>query len=254
MAIESKIESTFERIIIAVIPAYNEGAVVGAVVDGVRAHGLPVLVVDDGSTDSTAVEAKAAGATVLHREQNLGKGAALQVGFRWALEEGAEAILTLDADGQHDPAEIPHFLEAFKDGDDDLIIGARNFDDMPWTRYTMNVLGRWTFSRVMGQPMPDNQSGYRLLSRRLAMACLQSDERGYEFEVDMIVRCIEQGYTLGWVPIRTIYNDHPSHINHVKHVYRYLRLLWQVRQRLKDAPRKAKGELVRARQPVELSD
>jgi len=254
MAIESKIELTFRSAIIAVIPAYNESAAVGGVVQGVRAHRLPVLVVDDGSTDDTAEEAKTAGATVLHTRQNLGKGAALQAGFRWALEGGAEAILTLDADGQHDPAEIPHFLSAFRSGDDDLIIGARNFDDMPWTRYTMNILGRWTFSRVMGQPMPDNQSGYRLLSRRLAAACLQSGESGYEFEVDMIVRCIEHGYTLGWVPIRTIYNDHPSHINHVKHVYRYLRLLWQVRRRVQNAPRKAQGELVAARQPVELSD
>lgn len=254
MVIESKIEPTFTSTIIAVIPAYNEGAEVGTVVRAVRGHGLPVVVVDDGSTDATAAEARAAGAVVMTTEHNRGKGAALQVGFRWALEEGAEALLTLDADGQHDPAEIPHFLDAFSGGDDDLIIGARNFDDMPWTRYTMNVLGRWTFSRVMGQPMPDNQSGYRLLSRRLALECLQSGEAGYEFEVDMIVRCIEQGFTLGWVPIRTIYNDHPSHINHVKHVYQYLRLLWQVRRRLKDAPPPAKGELVTARRRVELRE
>ena len=253
MATESRIEPTLSTVI-AVIPAYNEAAEVGKVVQAVHAHQLPVVVVDDGSTDSTAAEARAAGATVLHTERNLGKGAALQVGFRWALEEGAGALLTLDADGQHDPAEIPRFLEAFTRGDDDLIIGARNFDDMPWTRYTMNVLGRWTFSWVMGQPMPDNQSGYRLVSRRLALDSLESEERGYEFEVDMIVRCIEQGYTLGWVPIRTIYNDHPSHINHVKHVYQYLRLLWQVRQRLKDVPRRTKSDLVRARQPVELGE
>ena len=251
MVTESKIERPLNSII-SVIPAYNEAAEVGTVVRGVRTHQLPVIVVDDGSTDRTAAAARAAGAVVLHNSRNSGKGAALQVGFRWALEEGCEAILTIDADSQHDPAEIPSFLEAYANGEDDLIIGARNFDDMPWTRYTMNVLGRWTFSWVMGRPMLDNQSGYRLLSRRLALACLQSDESGYEFEVDMIVRCIEQGYSLRWVPISTIYNDHPSHINHVKHVYQYLRLLWQVRQRVKAAPRK--GELVRARQTAELRE
>ena len=253
MVTESKIERTLDSIIV-VIPAYNEAAEVGTVVHGVRAYQLPVLVVDDGSTDQTAAQAKAAGAVVLSHHQNSGKGAALQAGFRWALEEGFEAILTLDADSQHDPAEIPHFLDAYTRGDHDLIIGARNFDNMPWTRYTMNVLGRWTFSWVMGEPMLDNQSGYRLLSRRLALACLHSDESGYEFEVDMIVRCIEQGYSLDWVPISTIYNDHPSHINHVKHVYQYLRLLWQVRQRVKAAPRETQGELVRARQPAELGE
>lgn len=238
----------------AVIPAYNEAAEVGNVVRAVRAHHLSVVVVDDGSTDGTAAVAEAAGAAVLRNGRNLGKGAALQAGFRWVLEEGAAAILTLDADGQHDPAEIPKFLEAYARDDHDLIIGARDFDDMPWTRYTMNVLGRWTMSRVMGQPIPDNQSGYRLLSPRLAASCLQSEEGGYEFEVDMIVRCIEHGYMLGWVPIRTIYNHHPSHINHVKHVIQYLRLLWQVRRRLKDVPRAPEGKLATARRPLEMRD
>ena len=254
MVTKSRTEQLFNTVIIAVIPAYNEAAEIGKVVSAVRAHRLPVVVVDDGSTDGTAAAAEAAGAAVLGIGRNLGKGAALQTGFRWALEEGAEAILTLDADGQHDPAEIPQFLGAYAQGDHDLIIGARNFDDMPWTRYTMNVLGRWTFSWIMGQPMPDNQSGYRLLSRRLAASCLQSQEGGYEFEVDMIVRCIEQGYTLGWVPIRTIYNRHPSHINHVRHVVQYVRLLWQVRRRLKDAPRAPAGKLAAARRPLEMSD
>ena len=82
--------------------------------------------------------------------------------------------------------------------------------------------------------MPDNQSGYRLLSSRLAAASLASRERGYEFEVDMIVICLQRGYTLGWVPIQTIYNGERSHINHVQHVYNYLRLLWRVRQQLQE--------------------
>jgi hypothetical protein len=115
----------------------------------------------------------------------------------------------------------------------DLIIGARNFDDMPWTRYTMNTLGRWTFSRLMGQPMLDNQSGYRLLSRRQAQAALAGQEDGYEFEVEMIVICLRHGYRLGWLPIKTIYNQEPSHINHVQHVFQYLRLLWRVRRQMK---------------------
>ncbi|MDX1664922.1 MAG: glycosyltransferase family 2 protein [Candidatus Promineifilaceae bacterium] len=219
--------------VLVVIPAYNEAAAVGQVVASVRAQGLPALVVDDGSTDRTAAEAAEAGAIIIRLGRNSGKGAALQAGFRYALDEAYDAVITLDADGQHDPAEIPRFLDAFWSRTDDLIIGARNFDDMPWTRYTMNILGRWTFSWVVGETMLDNQSGYRMVSRRLVAASLRSPESGYEFEVDMIIICLEEDLSLGWVPIRTIYNEHPSHINHVKHVLQYLRLLMQIRRRLK---------------------
>jgi glycosyltransferase involved in cell wall biosynthesis len=219
--------------VLAIIPTFNEQNQVGRVVRGVCDHGVPVLVVDDGSTDESAARAEEAGAMLLRQGKNQGKGAALRRGFRWGIEHGYDALLTLDADCQHDPEDIPQFLAAIATTDYDLIIGARNFDDMPWTRYTMNVLGRWTFSWVMGQPMPDNQSGYRLLSRRLAEATLSSEEDGYEFEVEMIVICLQRGYQLGWVPIKTIYNQEPSHINHVKHVYNYLRLLWRVRKQLR---------------------
>ncbi|MDT8307289.1 MAG: glycosyltransferase family 2 protein [Anaerolineae bacterium] len=219
--------------ILAVVPTYNEQNQVEKVVRGICEFGVPVLVVDDGSTDDSAARAEAAGAILLRQETNQGKGAALRRGFLWALDHGYDAILTLDADCQHHPGDIPQFLQAYAGGDYDLIIGARNFEDMPWTRYTMNVLGRWTFSWVMGQPMPDNQSGYRLLSARLAEATLTSKEDGYEFEVEMIVICIQRGYQLGWVPIRTIYNEEPSHINHIQHVYNYLRLLRRVRRQLR---------------------
>jgi glycosyltransferase involved in cell wall biosynthesis len=218
--------------ILALIPAYNEQNKVGVVVAGVRAHGLPVLVVDDGSTDETPARAEAAGAVVVRQEKNQGKGVALRRGFLWAIEQGYDAMVTLDGDCQHDPEEIPRFLELQEREQYDLLIGARNFDDMPWTRYTMNVLGRWTFSWVMGKPMLDNQSGYRLLSRRLAEATLRSEEDGYEFEVDMIVICIQRGYRLGWLPIRTIYNEERSHINHIQHIVNYLRLMWKVRRQL----------------------
>jgi glycosyltransferase involved in cell wall biosynthesis len=221
--------------VLALIPAYNEQNKIDKVVRGVCVHGLPVLVVDDGSTDETPERAEAAGATLLRQGSNQGKGVALRHGFRWALDQGFDAVLTLDGDCQHDPDDIPQFLERQAGEPYDLLIGARNFDDMPWTRYTMNMLGRWTLSWVTGQPMLDNQSGYRLLSRRLAEATLSSEEDGYEFEVDMIVICLQRGYKLGWVPIRTIYNEERSHINHVKHVYNYLRLLRRVRQQLQQS-------------------
>src|SRR3712207_3470413 len=98
--------------VLALIPGYQEGPRIGAVVAGAARH-LPVLVVDDGSTDDTAAAAEAAGATVVRQVPNQGKGAALRAGFRRALDDGWEAVIPLDADGQHDPAEIPRFLTAW---------------------------------------------------------------------------------------------------------------------------------------------
>ncbi|MFN2158150.1 MAG: glycosyltransferase family 2 protein, partial [Anaerolineae bacterium] len=121
--------------VLALIPAYNEATHVTQVVLGARQH-LPVLVVDDGSTDETALRAEGAGAVVLRQSPNQGKGAALRAGFRYALEEDYDAVITLDADEQHDPDEIPRFLEAYREHQGDLIIGARNFRQMPLVRRT----------------------------------------------------------------------------------------------------------------------
>lgn len=215
--------------ILALIPAYNEVEHVAAVVSGALRH-LPVLVIDDGSSDETATQAEATGATVLRQTPNQGKGAALRWGFHWAIDEAYEAVLTLDADGQHDPAEIPKFLDTYDTRRADLIIGARDFSQMPPVRRLANVLGRWTFSWAVGQPIRDNQSGYRLISRRLLEALLSSKEQGFEFEVEMIVRCIRQGFKLDWVPISAIYAGESSHINPVQHTVNFLRVLGQTRK------------------------
>jgi glycosyltransferase involved in cell wall biosynthesis len=166
----------------------------------------------------------------LRQTPNQGKGAALRTGFRWALAENYEAILTLDADGQHDPAEIPKFLDAYDTHHADLIIGARNFSQMPLVRRLANSLGRWSFSWALSQPVRDNQSGYRLISRRLAEAALTNSEQGFEFEVEMIVLCVRGGFSLEWVPIRTIYGGEASHINSWRHVTNFLRMVWRTKQ------------------------
>ncbi|HEU5204128.1 MAG TPA: glycosyltransferase family 2 protein, partial [Candidatus Limnocylindrales bacterium] len=147
------------------MPGYNEGPRIGPVVRAAADH-LPVLVVDDGSKDDTADQARAAGATVLEQRPNLGKGAALRLGFERAIADGYDAVLTLDADGQHDPAEIPRFIGAYEvEPRPDLVIGRRNFRTMPPTRRLANELGGRAFSWAVGRPIPDNQSGYRLIGR-----------------------------------------------------------------------------------------
>ena len=209
--------------VLALIPGYQEGPRIATVVEGARAH-LPVVVVDDGSTDDTAAQAEGAGAIVLRQVPNAGKGAALRAGFRYALEHGADAVVTLDADGQHDPAEIPLFLAAFAVDRPELIVGRRDFDSMPLVRRLSNTLGRWVFSAAVGRHVPDNQSGYRLIGRRLMTALLDSDESGFEFEVEMIARCIALGLPMADVPIRTIYRGEPSHIRPWAHLTSFLRV------------------------------
>ncbi len=222
--------------ILALVPAYNEGERVRGVVTGAKAH-LPILVVDDGCTDDTVVHAQAAGAQVLRRPRNGGKGMALRDGFRAALDGGFDAVLTLDADGQHDPAEIPTFLQRFESRGADLIIGCRDFRHMPPVRRFANSLGRHCFSWALGQNVPDNQSGYRLVRRRLMEAMLESSEQGFEFEVEMIVVCVRAGFVMDWVPIRTIYAGEKSHIRRAHHVKHFFRVVWQTRQAMRGAPR-----------------
>ncbi len=215
--------------ILALIPAYQEAERIGAVVAATVPR-LPVLVVDDGSTDGTAAVARAAGAAVIVQRPNQGKGAALRAGFGWALEREVGAVLTLDADGQHDPADIPAFLEVRRRTGADLVIGRRDFSRMPPTRRLANGLGGRAMSWAAGRDIPDNQSGYRLLSRRLMAAVATSDEAGFEYEVEMITTCIRAGCLLEWVPIRTIYAGEPSHIQPWRHFTSFVRMVRKTRR------------------------
>jgi glycosyltransferase involved in cell wall biosynthesis len=223
--------------ILAIIPAYNEGERVQSVVREALTY-LPVLVVDDGSTDLTAQFARQAGAEVIHQQPNQGKGIALLAGFSLALERGYQAVITLDADGQHDPAEIKAFLAAYQKCQSDLIIGKRDFKAMPWVRHLSNTIGTLLFSWALHQPVPDNQSGYRLISRRLMEAIASSREPGFEFEVEMIVTCVLKGYRLDWVPIRTIYAGEKSHIRPLHHLAKFLQITMKTNRVMRTAQRK----------------
>jgi glycosyltransferase involved in cell wall biosynthesis len=219
--------------LVAIIPAYQEGPRIAAVVRGARAF-LPVIVVDDGSTDDTVAASEAAGATVFRQVPNQGKGAALRIGFRHALDHGAEAAVTLDADGQHDPAEIPTFLETFRASRPELVVGWRAFGSMPPVRRISNSLGRVLLSVAIGSDIPDNQSGYRLIGRRLMSVMVDSREAGFQFEVEMIARCIALELPLAWVPIRTIYAGAPSAIRPLSHLASFVRMARDARRIVRD--------------------
>ena len=211
-----------------IIPAYNEGRHIGSVAAACMKYG-PVLVVNDGSRDNTADEASGSGAQVLSQE-NMGKGAALRTGFSWGLERGYTSFITLDADGQHDPAEIPLFLACDRES---LVIGARRCREMPFPRNLSNAFGRWLMEMTFKQKIQDNQSGYRRIPESLAKAVLSSSENGFEFEVEMIARHVAAGGNIEWIPIRTIYGDEKSHIRPVQHVYKFLSVARKCRKILK---------------------
>jgi glycosyltransferase involved in cell wall biosynthesis len=214
--------------IAAIIPAFNEVRVIGRVVTQAQAH-LPVLVVDDGSSDGTGAVAEQAGATVLRHARNRGKGAALRTGFRWAIQADLDAVVTLDADAQHNPDEIPTFLATYRSSAADLIIGQRDFAEMPFPRRYSNPLGSWLLSLVLGEPIMDNQSGYRLYGHRL-MAILDQETTGFEFEVEAIGAALMNDLKVEWIPIETIYHTETrSYFHPIADSARFLRTVWRAR-------------------------
>jgi glycosyltransferase involved in cell wall biosynthesis len=212
--------------IIALIPCYNEARYVAEVVKRTLAH-VPVVVIDDGSTDGSAAAAALAGAKVVAHATNQGKGKALNTGFKYAVHRRVDAAITLDADGQHDPDEIPLFIEAFRAGQGDIIIGKRTFAQMPAKNQFGNRFGSVLLGWAMGQPIPDNQSGYRLLSRDVMQQIRPSSSR-FEAEVEILLRAHLAGFRIGWVPIKTIYNDKKSHFRPLHDSVLFLKMVWRI--------------------------
>jgi glycosyltransferase involved in cell wall biosynthesis len=212
--------------IIALIPCYNEARYIAEVVKAALVH-VPVVVVDDGSTDGSAGAAALAGAKVIAHSVNQGKGKALNTGFDYAVARGVAAAITLDADGQHDPDEIPLFIEAFRAGQGDIIIGKRTFGQMPPKSQFGNRVGTVLLGWAMGQPVPDNQSGYRLLSRDV-MAKVRPSSSRFEAEVEILLRAQLAGFRVGWVAIKTIYNDKKSHFRPVDDSVLFLKMVWRI--------------------------
>jgi glycosyltransferase involved in cell wall biosynthesis len=207
--------------VVAVIPAFQAAATLGAVVAGVRRRIERVVVVDDGSTDATAAVALAAGAEVERLERNGGKGVALRRGIDLALAAEPGALVLLDADGQHDPAELDAFFAAWDARRPDLLIGARLADPakIPPARYWTNYIGSRILSWMCGVELEDSQSGYRLLAAPLARA-LELSSAGYAVESEMLIKAARLGARIEHVRVRTIYNDAGSHFSPLRDTFR----------------------------------
>lgn len=188
-----------------VIPAYNEERNIGRVIDSLRAEGWRnLLVVDDGSSDRTAEIARRKGAEVLVHPKNLGLGAALRSGFRRALELGADAVVTFDADGQHDAKDVRKLVEAL--GEADAVIGVRKSLGIPlhkkFGNFALNVL---TF--MLTGIYTDSQSGSRALSRRALQKLVIKGNR-YEVSSEIILRVSQMGLKWKEVPVTCYYPPH----------------------------------------------
>jgi len=209
----------------AVVPCYNEEERIAGVVGGLREAGLEdIIVVDDGSGDRTSEKAKDAGAFVIRRGVNGGKGAALKAGMAEATGRLFDAAITLDGDGQHDPGEIPKFRAAA--GDFDIIIGNRMAESakMPWLRRQTNRFTSWVVSALAGARIHDSQSGYRLI-RIATWNSLTLTSSRYDLESEIIIRAARKGARIGEVPISAIYHEAAaSSINPAVDTYRFLRL------------------------------
>jgi len=210
------------------IPCYQGAARVGEVVRGAKASGLPVVVVDDGSTDGSAEVARAAGADeVLRHAANRGKGAALATAFAFAERVGASAILSMDADGQHDPREIPELVAAHRKNPRALVVGVRSFApaDMPRRSRVGNRISTWWISRFAGRPHADSQSGFRVYPRSL-YGNVRLRSRRFETETELLLHAAKLGIPLVEVPISTIYQpDRVTHFHGFRDTLRVLRLV-----------------------------
>jgi glycosyltransferase involved in cell wall biosynthesis len=210
----------------ALIPALNEADHIGDVVRGAKPHVETVLVVDDGSTDDTAAAAEQAGAVVLRHETNLGKGCALDTGIKWATEKGYDAVITLDADGQHLAIEIPRLTEDFVKHRPDIVLGTRMGDckGMPFVRKMTNRVTSLLISLLAGKRITDTQSGYRLLKCETACKLTTRGSR-FDAEPEILVKACREGMAIREVAVSTVYGDEKSKIHPFRDTVRFISLM-----------------------------
>jgi glycosyltransferase involved in cell wall biosynthesis len=216
----------------ALIPCYFEERHLRDVATRVKQQLDTVLVVDDGSTDGTEAEARAAGVEVIRHTVNQGKGAAIKTGLRNLAERaGIEYALVLDGDGQHAPEEIPRFLAAANETKAPMLVGNRMSDTrkMPFVRKMTNQLMSSQISKVCGQWVPDTQCGFRMIHRELLPSMVAIATTKFDYETEMLVVASRQGCAIGAVPISTIYGDEKSKIHPVRDTIRF----WEMMQRFK---------------------
>jgi len=216
----------------AIIPAYREEKHIGDIIRRTRKQLDHVLVVDDGSRDTTARCAREAGAEVIVHSQNRGKGEAIKTGLRHWLDRQFIHVIILDSDGQHLPEEIDRFIAAAAQaGDHSFFLGNRmnNLTGMPFIRRVVNRYMSNRISRICRQEISDTQCGFRMLDRQLIPELLEGGNR-FDYETEMLIIASRKGYRIESVPITTVYSDEVSKIHPARDTIRFFKLMRRYRR------------------------
>ena len=220
-----------DQSIAVLVPAFNAGRTLPLLLQGLDNHVSreQVLVVDDGSRDDTLAVLRRAGVPHVVHEHNTGKGAALRTGLEWLMDRPSwEALVTMDADLQHRPEDLPLFTEMWAKGGTDLLLGARaRFGTgMPVTRVLSNTITSFLVSSRCGSPVLDSQCGYRMLSREV-VENVRFDSDGYEAETELLVRALIKGFRVQSVAIQTVYGGEKSHMTPWLTTQRFVSVLFR---------------------------
>ena len=209
------------------IPAYNEEASIGLLIDRVKERGVSVIVVDDGSADGTYETARSKADIALRNDKNLGKGSSIRRGIFFLLKNiNFDYLVTMDADGQHSPLDLDKF---FKEADKgaDFVIGNRMCapDGMPFIRVVTNRFMSFVVSKIANQRIPDTQCGFRMVKRDV-LESIDITTNKFEIESEIIIKAAREGFVIKSVPIESIYfKGHSSNIHPFYDTLRFIRFI-----------------------------
>ncbi len=206
-----------------IIPAYNEEKNIRKLIEELFKKGFKrneIIIIDDGSQDKTADEAKGKGVYVIRNKKNMGKGYAQKLGFLFARKKGFKYVITMDADGQHSVDDIDKFLKNKKY---DMVIGRRRISKkiMPLDRVISNTLTSLVVSILSSKRIKDSQCGYRLLNLSKILK-IPITSKKYEAESELLIKACRAGLSIKEVPIVTVYDRGKSHIHRFKDTLRFL--------------------------------
>ena len=212
-----------------VLPAYNEAENIKSVIRAIKALKLDVLVVDDGSEDETYLVAAKEQAYLIRHPRRVGKGASLKDGIDYAIRNGYNTIITMDADGQHDASDIPAFLNRVNETGSSVVVGNRmdNPIGMPLIRILTNKFMSFIISGICKQKIPDTQCGYRLFKKE-ALEELQIEAQKFEVDSEVLIKVAQRGQKIESVPIRSIYADEVSKIRPIRDSFRFILFLFKI--------------------------
>lgn len=209
-----------------VVPTYNNAPTLPSVLSGILKQTSHVIVVNDGSTDNTEkILSRFSGLEIAAYPKNVGKGFALQTGFRRAVDLGYDYAITIDSDGQHDPDDLVLFLDKLEAHPYSVIIGARNMDQagVPGKSSFGNRFSNFWFRVNTGIVRSDTQSGYRLYPLR-AMEGIRFRTKKFEFEIEVLVQAAWKGIEVTEVPVRVYYPEKGKRISHFRPFRDFVRI------------------------------